>query len=277
MLKNFSFQTKITILVIFIIALLAIVVTLFVVKQPLVKVTDSPAAIEAKSSYGLDLVTYNNGKTEIIYKDFDYSKIESGWVLRTEVDALPNGDPRFPSFMAPNVTFQGSTWHHAVYTYDDPGSMGCQRNILYINREAKSNETITKTHVPYCIWNTLDTNDINRFFAKSEDETKLIVGSYTDGSILSEIAAPDRMNSQAVSNWENTKLAFFSGQCDLGGDTFRIYIWDTKLGTVIDKRPTLNLRDCGQIAGGELVYNHDTDAFDVFDNNGDRTYLGSVK
>jgi len=250
--------------------------------------------VDAETVQNLKLVTFSNGTTKILYHDYDYAPIEPGWDLTMTIPAAKGDGRQQPVFIAPHFTFRGSNWEREVYTYNYPDN-GCDTKILYINRVAKSAETLKISDVPYCIRQTLDIHDYTHFYAESIDAKTVAVGNYEDGKILASVnvdsAVTDTSDSSfkdqkapkvywppiindksqvqvltwLASNWENTKIAFMSGACDQeDGDRMKFLIWDTTKGTLINKRASLHITNCGEAGGFAFAYDHNSDAFDIY-------------
>lgn len=243
-----------------------------------------PRIISVQTVQNLGLVTFSDGNTHVIFHDYDYASMGTGWDVSTIIPAVSADQGRqLPLLVAPQVTFRGSNWQREIYTYANTWD-GCQNMILYINREAKSYEVIKKVSTDYCISQVLDKNDFTQFMGISPDNSTLAIGRFIDGKIIASVELPIIGGvpggvSGVVSNWENTKLAFFSGGCDLNGDTLQLLIWDTTTGSLIDHRASLHTSDCSPIS--YIVYNRGTDSFDVynnnFGNNSESLYVGTIK
>ncbi|MBI5794583.1 hypothetical protein HZA87_05925 [Candidatus Uhrbacteria bacterium] len=240
----------------------------------------TPSVVSVQTVQNLGLATFSNGTTHVLFHDYDYALMDAGWDLTTTIPALSADDGRqLPVYVAPQVTFRGSNWQREVYTYSSEWD-GCQKNILYINRDAKSSEVIQQISTAYCIDRTLDQQETTKFIGTSEDRKTMVIGSYVDGTIFAQTTLPDVDEDPGpglfASNRDNTRLAFFTGACSLGGDSLQILYWDTQTGSLTDYRASLNLRDCGEPQG--ITYNSDTDSFDVYGSeNGDRYVIGSIR
>jgi hypothetical protein len=284
------FIKKYLIVTLVILAALATVVYIFRPPQNL----PSSKIVDAETVQNLKLVTFSNGTTKILYHDYDFSDGNKGWGLTLTIPAAKGDGRQLPVFVAPHFTYRGSNWEREVYTYNYPDN-GCDTKILYINRAAKSAETLKISDVPYCIRQTLDIHDYTHFYAESTDGKTVAVGIYEDGKILASVNVdsavtdtsdssfkdpkapkiywPPLINDKSqvpvltwlASNWENTKLAFTSGGCDIeDGDQMKFIIWDTTKGILINKRASLHLTNCGDTGGLAVAYDRNSDAFDIY-------------
>ncbi len=227
--------------------------------------------LSASSLYDLSLVTYEKGQTELIYNDYDYSLDDpKNWDVRAVVDAIPSDDPRYPEFIAPNIALIGASPQKIVHTFDDPNSNGCQRNILYLDRTKMEKEKFTISRTEYCVKSIVDEWDLTTFFAVNPENTKIALGSTTDGNILASIDAAN-VSSRPGHNWENTKIAFVTGDVSPEGDNRKLLLWDVNANVLIDKTDVLKTIQ-GDI--GFIHYVHETDSFDLYDGNFDPTLHG---
>ena len=284
------FTKKYLIGILIVLSVLGVLVYLF---RP-TPVVPSPKIVDAETVQNLKLDTFSDGITKILFHDYDYAADGKGWDLTMTIPATMGDGRQLPVFVAPHFTFQGSNWQREVYVYNSSGGV-CDNKILYINRAAKSAETLKTFDVPYCIIQTLDIRDYTHFLADSADGKTFAVGNYEDGKILASVnvdsAVTDASDSSFIdlkapkvywpplkndksqvqvltwlaSNWENTKLAFTAGTCDIdNGDTMKFLIWDTTKGTLINKRVSLRITNCGEAGGLAFAYDHNSDAFDIY-------------
>jgi len=238
--------------------------------------TQAPLLVDAQSWYGLSMATFTDGTTYLAYRDYDYSNPTGpSWTINAEVPAIPNSDPQYHAFQTPIFTHQGDRqpWSHDVFTYDDAESSGCMRNVLYIDRVHRTMET---HRLETCVTDTLDIRDVTTFIGIDPmTETQITLGTYKDGLVLAKTTLPSS-SSFVAANWENTKILLRSGSCNIDEETATFLLWDTTLGTVTDVGSQLSVPDCTGYYG-DVFYNRDTDAFDVYSPNDQPEKIGSVK
>lgn len=225
----------------------------------------------ASSMHDLSIVTYQKGKTEFIYNDYDYSlENPENWDVRAVVEAIPSDDRRYPEFRAPNISLIGTSSQKAIYAFDDPNSDGCQRNILYLDRTKMEKEKFTISRTDYCIKNIVDEWDLTTFFAVNSQNTKIALGNTADGKILASIDAAN-VSSRPGHNWENTKIAFVTGEVSPEGDSRKLFLWDVNAGVLIDKTEVLRKVESNI---GFIHYVRETDSFDLYGDEFDPRFNG---
>lgn len=227
--------------------------------------------LSASSLFDLSIVTYKNGQTELIYNDYDYSREHpKHWDVHAVIDAIPSDDPRYPEFKAPNIVLIGTSPQKSIYTFDDPSSNECQRNILYLDRTKMEKEEFILSRTDYCVQNIVDEWDLTTFFAVNPENTRVALGSVVDGEIFASIDVAN-VSSRPGHNWENTKIAFVTGEVNPEGDTRKLLLWDVEANVLIDKTDILKTVE-GDI--GFIHYVRETDSFDLYDGNFDPTLNG---
>lgn len=163
-----------------------------------------------------NVVAYADGTAEFISADDTPDQVTH--VYRAKMPAIPVGNPKF--YIVPTFIFQGSAWQRAVYTYNDPDSENCSRNILYKDRV---NKFVKQLRVDYCIQMnaTLDEHDITHFFATSADGNSIAVGTYENGNIVASHNVPEGMFFwKREFSWDLTRgIMTFVSAADCGHDT----------------------------------------------------------
>lgn len=227
--------------------------------------------VSASSVYDLSIVTYENGKTELIYNEYNsYLDNPEHRDLRAVVDAIPLDDPRYPEFKAPSFTLIGASPEKIIYTFDDPDSNGCQRNLLYLDRTKMEKEAFAISRTDYCVKNIVDEWDLTTFFAINRENTKIALGDTATGEIFASIDATN-VTSRPGHNWENTRIVFVTGENSPEGDTRKLFLWDVNANILHDKSHVLTTFE------GNIVFFHyvrETDAFDMYDGDFDPSLNG---
>lgn len=231
--------------------------------------------VQADTADGLSVVTFANGVTKVAYHDYDYAHPEAaGWTIRAEIPAIenPNHSESFLSaeqYISPSFVHQGGEhpWDHDVYVFDDTEMQGCARNVLYVDRVAR---TMTTRQLGYCVTQSID-DTATMFFGKSINGEEAVVGLYADGSVLhgTTVTADTRL---AAAKADGDKMLMFSGDCNPSEDTIRLLLWDVAGGTVEDVRSQLYGVNCVYV--DTAMYSEKLDQFDIFSNG---TRVGSVR
>ncbi len=232
-----------------------------------------PKILEVTRVHNLGLVTYSNGKTEVVYYDYDYASVQPGWYRYLTVDAIPevSGSQR-PRYHAPSFAFQGSAWNGEVYTFNDPELVDCSSNIIFINREAKSQEELNLFNTGYCILATLDTGDevhgvLNpmHFLATQKDNQELLVGNFQTGQVTHGMPMPlTGFSGQVLADLAVQRVAFMSGTCDREQNNLHPVLWDLSSGTVQDRIDLITER-CD---GSRLDYDAESNQFILKNDHG---------
>lgn len=211
-----------------------------------------------------DVVAYADGTAEIVITDGVPSDLPVH-TFRLTVAALRDDSGHY---RVPNLIGMGSTWERAVYTYDDPESDFCQRNIFYMDRVSK---TVKSSRLNYCITESAN-RDATHFVALSMDGGTVAVGTFEDGAIVATHAVPTDMTllGTPVFNWEMTKAAlYFSNpvacgpdpECEVARPADEVYLWDLVTGDWKQvPLPTYSVPV--DTTASFLQYNHDTDTFE---------------
>jgi hypothetical protein len=240
----------------------------------------TPQLLSVQMVKNLGLASFSNGETQVIFHDYDYAKDKPGWDLRTTIPAVTADDGRqLPKLVPPPVVFRSSSWQHEIYTYANEWN-GCQQNILYINRAAKARGVIQTIPTNYCLLQTLNEAESTTFLGTNTDTSALVIGSYLDGQILATtpMLEPQAFTSllSLASDPQHTQVAFISGQCNPDSDSVKIYVWDTRSATLVNRRPELSLDSCNEPVN--IIYNPTNHAFDVYGENRGQSYIiGSIK
>lgn len=194
-------------------------------------------------------VAFADGTAEIVVIDNVPDQITH--IYRSKTKAIWN--EFYNQFIPPTLTMRGGVWQRMVYTFDPTGS-GCDSEIFYMDRVNKKVKTFS-TGI-FCIRQTLD-RDTTKFIAVAPNN-EMVIGSYEDGQFKYGDHLPAPIWNGVTSNWENTKLAFPIGQCEIDStSTQKIYTWDVDHGL---KERTPKDFDCA----AEFVsisYDHVTDQF----------------
>lgn len=240
----------------------------------------TPRLLSVQMVKNLGLASFSNGDTQVIFHDYDYAKDKPGWDFQTTIPAVSADDGRqLPKLVPPPVVFRNSSWQHEIYTYANEWN-GCQQNILYIDRSAKARGAIQTIPTDYCLLQTLSEAEPTIFLGTNTDASALVIGSYLNGQML---ATTPPLEPQAFASLlglaadpQHTQVAFISGQCNPDGDSVKIYLWDTRNGTLVNRRPELSLDDCNEPVN--ITYNPASQAFDVYGENRGLSYIiGSIK
>lgn len=227
--------------------------------------------LSASSLPDLSIITYQKGETEFIYHDYDYSLDNPRpWDVRATVDAIPSEDPRYSEFQAPNIELIGASSQKVAYIFDDPDSRGCHRNILYLDRTMKEKERFVTSRTDYCIKSIVDEWDLTTFFAINSENTNIALGNTADGKILASIDAA-HVSVRPGHNWENTKIAFVTGEMNSEGDARKLFLWDVNANVLIDKTDVLKTVKSDI---GFIHYVREADSFDLYDGNFDPASSG---
>ncbi len=229
--------------------------------------------LSASSLYDLSIVTYETGKTELIYNTYDYSLLNNPehWDVRATVDAIPSDDSRYPNFKAPNIALLGASPQKVIHIFDDPDSNECQRNILYLDQTKMEEAEFTLSRTDYCVKNIVDEWDLTTFFAVNPENTKIALGHTADGKIFASINAA-HVSSRPGHNWENTKIAFMTGWASpQEEDTRKLFLWDVNANVLIDKTDVLKTVT---ESVGFIHYVRETDSFELYNGDFDSTLNG---
>lgn len=163
-----------------------------------------------------NVVAYADGTAEFISADDTPDQVTH--VYRAKIPAIPVENSEF--YIVPTFIFQGGAWQREVYTYNDPESENCSRNILYKDRV---NKLVKQSRIDYCIQMnaTLDGHDITHFFATSSDGISIAVGAYENGNIVASHDVPEGMFPwKREFSWDLTRgIVTFVSATDCGPDT----------------------------------------------------------
>jgi hypothetical protein len=228
----------------------------------------APSIFAAANVGDANLVTYSDGTAKIVITDFFQSELLKR-PSHYEFTLPPafrdtgemDGHKMVPN--SPELKLQGGVWQREVFTYDDPQALGCQRNVIYVDRVARRAKQL---RLLFCVTRTLDGDDAY-FAGQSIDGRTISVGRYEDGSVITSHPLPPGMAcSSLATDWGLTKaevLVMDARECGHGTDCVAPQAYDWNLTTGAWTPHALDLGNKWQAWTDppQIGYDHDKNRF----------------